>query len=154
TDGELFEVFFWYHNVARGLGGGGLRGHPWYQYAGFFAVYFLPWSPLLLVAAWLTWRRGLWHGDAELRLGLVWFATVLVVLSCARFTRADSLLPAYPGAAPFLACALLRPNPPGPPSLAGKGGEGLAPPFPAREGGPGGLGAALLVLVLAALVWL
>jgi 4-amino-4-deoxy-L-arabinose transferase-like glycosyltransferase len=129
TGGELFEVFFWYHNVARGLGGGGLRGHPWYQYVGFFAVYFLPWSPLLLVAGWLTWRRRLWRGDPELRLGLVWFATVLVVLSCARFKRADYLLPAYPGAALFLGCVFVHVS-----RNATK--------------------ACLVVLVVAALVWL
>src|SRR5262249_33580857 len=46
--------------------------------------------------------------DREARFGLVWFAAILVVLSCARFKRADYLLPAYPGAALFLGCTLAR----------------------------------------------
>jgi 4-amino-4-deoxy-L-arabinose transferase-like glycosyltransferase len=102
TGGEFSRVFFWYHNVARGLGGEALRSHPWYQYVGFAALYLLPWTPLVPVAAWLTWRRGLWRLSPDVRLGVVWFLTVFALLSCARFKRADYLLPAYPGAALFL----------------------------------------------------
>jgi 4-amino-4-deoxy-L-arabinose transferase-like glycosyltransferase len=50
------------------------------------------------LAAWFLLRRE----DAEQRLGLVWFLTITVLLSCARFKRADYLLPAYPGIALFL----------------------------------------------------
>jgi 4-amino-4-deoxy-L-arabinose transferase-like glycosyltransferase len=108
TDGAFFRVFFWYHNVERGLGGSRLRGHPWWFYGPQLAVDFLPWSPLLAVAGWWCWRRRLFGRDPEVRLGLVWLLTVLAVLSCARFKRADYLLPAYPGAALFLGCVLGR----------------------------------------------
>jgi hypothetical protein len=39
-------------------------------------------------------------------MGLAWLLGVFVVLSAARFKRADYLLPAYPGAAIFLGCSL------------------------------------------------
>jgi hypothetical protein len=55
-----------------------------------------------------SWRRGAWKNDPEARFGLAWFVSVLLVLSCARFKRADYLLPAYPGAALFLGCTLAR----------------------------------------------
>src|SRR6185312_14187417 len=69
-----------------------------------FFVDFLPWSPLFLVAIGWMYRRGYWRLDADARFGLTWFLTVLLILSCARFKRADYLLPAYPGAAIFLGC--------------------------------------------------
>jgi 4-amino-4-deoxy-L-arabinose transferase-like glycosyltransferase len=106
TNGELFRVFFWYHNVERGLGDGGLRSHPWWFYGPQFAVDFLPWTPALLLAAY--WCRHWWRDDPELRLGAVWFCTCTVLLSCASYKRADYLLPAYAGAALFLGCALAR----------------------------------------------
>jgi 4-amino-4-deoxy-L-arabinose transferase-like glycosyltransferase len=105
THGELFRVFFWFHNVERGLGGGGLRSHPWWSYA-IFASDFMPWTPGLLAA--LVWARRWWHDDPELRLGIVWFGACVVLLSCASYKRADYLLPAYPGAALILGCALSR----------------------------------------------
>jgi 4-amino-4-deoxy-L-arabinose transferase-like glycosyltransferase len=104
SGGEFGRVFFWHHNVERGLGGSSLRSNPWWFYPPQFAVDFLPWSPLLAVAAVWCWRRGYWRLDREARFGLAWFAAVLLVLSCARFKRADYLLPAYPGAALFLGC--------------------------------------------------
>ncbi len=109
TAGEQFQVFFWYHNVARGLGGGGLRGHAWYRYLVYLGGDYLPWSPLLPLAGWLWWRRGWGRKDADVRLGLVWFLTVFVILSLARFKRSDYLLPAFPGAALFLAGVFCRP---------------------------------------------
>jgi 4-amino-4-deoxy-L-arabinose transferase-like glycosyltransferase len=102
TGGALFHVFFWEHNVERGLGGGSLRGHPWWFYLPRLSLDFLPWSPLLLLAAWWAWRRACWREDAEFRFGVVWLAAMLLALSCARFKRADYLLPAYPGAALLL----------------------------------------------------
>jgi hypothetical protein len=42
--------------------------------------------------------------DPLLRFGFIWIITMLLVLSCARFKRADYLLPAYPGLALFLGC--------------------------------------------------
>jgi 4-amino-4-deoxy-L-arabinose transferase-like glycosyltransferase len=104
SGGEFVRVFFWHHNVERGLGGSSLRTNPWWFYLPQFAVDFLPWSPLLAVAALWCWRRGYWRLDGDARFGLAWFAAVLLVLSCSHFKRADYLLPAYPGAALFLAC--------------------------------------------------
>ncbi len=104
SGGEFGHVFFWHHNVERGLGGSSLRSNPWWFYPPQFAVDFLPWSPLLAAAAVWCWRRGHWRADPDARFGLAWFVAVLLVLSCARFKRADYLLPAYPGAALFLGC--------------------------------------------------
>jgi 4-amino-4-deoxy-L-arabinose transferase-like glycosyltransferase len=104
THGEFFRVFVWHHNIERGCGGSGLRANPWWFYLPQFVSDFLPWSLFLLPAGWWMTRRGLWRSDAEARFGLTWFVSVLLVLSCARFKRADYLLPAYPGAAVFLGC--------------------------------------------------
>jgi 4-amino-4-deoxy-L-arabinose transferase-like glycosyltransferase len=108
TDGELFRVFFWYHNVARAIGGGHLRSNPWWFYGPQFFVDFLPWSPLVIGSAYWVRRRGLLRDDPLARFGLAWFLGVFTLLSCARFKRADYLLPAYPGAAVFLACVATR----------------------------------------------
>jgi hypothetical protein len=108
TDGRLVEVFFWKHNVERGLGGGTLAAHPWWFYGPRFAFDFLPWSVFLPAAGWLCVRRGWWHQDPEMRFGFAWWLAVLFVLSCARFKRADYLLPAYPGAALFLGAVAER----------------------------------------------
>src|SRR5262249_19365801 len=98
------RVFFWHHNVERGFGGSALRANPWWFYLPQFAGDFLPWSILFPLAGWWSYRRGLCRADADARFGLVWFVSVLLVLSCSRFKRADYLLPAYPGAAIFLGC--------------------------------------------------
>jgi 4-amino-4-deoxy-L-arabinose transferase-like glycosyltransferase len=105
SGGELFRVFIWHHNIERGWGGSNLRVNPWWFYLPQFAGDFLPWSLPLPLAVWWSYRRGLWRTDAEARFGFVWFVSVLLVLSCSRFKRADYLLPAYPGAAVFLGCA-------------------------------------------------
>ncbi len=104
TGGEFFDVFIWKHNVERGLGGGSLRAHPWWYYGPLFVSDFLPWSPLVFLALVLAWKFRILRTDPEARLGLVWFAAVFAVLSCAGYKRSDYLLPAYPGAALFLAC--------------------------------------------------
>jgi 4-amino-4-deoxy-L-arabinose transferase-like glycosyltransferase len=104
THGEFFRVFLWHHNLERGYGSSNLRTNPWWFYFPQFFADFLPWSPLFLLAiAWMV-RRGYWSLDADSRFGLTWFVTVFLILSCARFKRADYLLPAYPGAAIFLGC--------------------------------------------------
>jgi 4-amino-4-deoxy-L-arabinose transferase-like glycosyltransferase len=108
TEGEFGRVFFWHHNLGRGLGGTGLRSNPGWFYLPQFASDFLPWSVLLLPALFASWRRGWLRTDPDARFGLTWFAAVGFVLSLARFKRADYLLPAYPGAALFLGCALRR----------------------------------------------
>jgi len=104
TGGEYFRIFLWHHNIERGFGGSNLRTNPWWFYLPQFVGDFLPWSLLFPLAGWWSYRRGLWRIDAEARFGMVWFVSVLLVLSCSRFKRADYLLPAYPGAAVFLGC--------------------------------------------------
>jgi 4-amino-4-deoxy-L-arabinose transferase-like glycosyltransferase len=105
SGGRFFHEFFWVHNVERGLGGTRWpRSHPWWLYGPYLGLYLLPYSPLLLAAAWPR----LWRNDRLARLGLAWLLAVLVVLSAARFKRADYLLPAYPGAAVFLGCVIER----------------------------------------------
>ncbi|HEY7327248.1 MAG TPA: phospholipid carrier-dependent glycosyltransferase [Gemmataceae bacterium] len=106
SDGDFFRVFVWHHNIERGFGGSSLRVNPWWFYLPQFGSDFLPWSLLLPPAMWWGYRRGLWRSDPEVRFGLIWFVSVMVVLSCSRFKRADYLLPAYPGAAVFLGCIL------------------------------------------------
>jgi 4-amino-4-deoxy-L-arabinose transferase-like glycosyltransferase len=101
SEGRFSHEFLWLHNVTRGLGGSRLRSHPVWLYLPYLALYLLPWSLLLLPA--LLWRP---QGDRLAWDGLAWMVGVVVVLSAARFKRADYLLPAYPGAALFLACWL------------------------------------------------
>jgi hypothetical protein len=105
SEGQFFHEFFWRHNVERGLGGPHMRSHPWYQYGPYLGLYLLPYSPLLLAAAFCP---RLYRHDRLARLGLPWLLAVLLVLSAARFKRADYLAPAYPGAALFLGCVLER----------------------------------------------
>jgi 4-amino-4-deoxy-L-arabinose transferase-like glycosyltransferase len=102
THGAFFRVFFWKHNLERGLGSGDLQTHPWWFYGPRLGFDLLPWSPLLIPALWLLFRRRMWPQDAEARFGLVWLATLVLLLSLAKFKRADYLLPAYPGAALLL----------------------------------------------------
>jgi hypothetical protein len=107
TDGAWFRVFFWHHNVDRGLGTDEkLRDYPIWFYGPQLLVDLLPWSLLLPVGAWYLWRN--WRSDPEARFGAVWLVAMLLLLSCMRFKRADYLLPAYPGAALLLGCAMER----------------------------------------------
>jgi 4-amino-4-deoxy-L-arabinose transferase-like glycosyltransferase len=109
THNQLFQVFFWYHNVERGLGGSDiLQAHPWWFYGPRFFVDLLPWSVVCPLAAWLFIKRGWWRTDPEARFGLVWLLTMFGFLSLMRFKRADYLLPAYPGAALWLGGVLER----------------------------------------------
>jgi 4-amino-4-deoxy-L-arabinose transferase-like glycosyltransferase len=103
TNGEFFRVFFWYHNVQRGLGGAeALQAHPWWFYLPRLAIDLAPWSIFLPPAAWLLLQR-YWKVDPLARFGAVWLVTMTLLLSCMRFKRADYLLPAYPGAVLLLA---------------------------------------------------
>jgi hypothetical protein len=109
TGGEFIRAFLWHHNVERGFGGSDvLRAHPWWFYLPHLAADFLPWSLLLPAAVWSFVRRSWWRDDPAARFGLVWLAAVVLLLSAARFKRADYLLPAFPGAALFLGCAAER----------------------------------------------
>jgi len=108
TNGKLLQVFFWKHNVERGLGSGDLAVHPWWFYLPRFTVDFLPWSPILPFLILLAIRRRWWRVDSEARFGLVWLVAMTMLLSFSRFKRSDYLLPAFPGAALFLGSTLER----------------------------------------------
>ncbi|MFO0881709.1 MAG: glycosyltransferase family 39 protein [Gemmataceae bacterium] len=101
SGGQFSHEFLWLHNVTRGLGGSRLRSHPVWLYLPYLGLYLLPWSLLFFPA--LLWRP---RGDRLAWDALAWMVGVVVLLSAARFKRADYLLPAYPGAAIFLACWL------------------------------------------------
>ncbi len=110
TDGQFGAEFFGLHHVGRGLGGSRLRGHPFWFYLGQLPLSALPASLLIPGACWLWWRRR--GGDpgnpseALGRWGLAWVLGGLVLLSLARFKRADYLVPLFPGLALWLGCAL------------------------------------------------
>lgn len=107
TQGEFFRIFFWHHNLQRGLGGDELlEAHPWWFYAVRIWPDLFPWCLLLPLALWFLWRG--WPSDPEARFGLVWFAGMALLLSCMSFKRADYLLPAYPGVALLLGCTVER----------------------------------------------
>lgn len=106
TGGQYFWTFFWHHNVERAFGGSEtLRAHPWWFYLPRFAADFLPWTPAVALAGWWLWRSPAGRRDPELAFGLLWLGAVALVLSLARFKRADYLLPAFPGAALAIGCA-------------------------------------------------
>ncbi|MFN4258808.1 MAG: ArnT family glycosyltransferase [Gemmataceae bacterium] len=106
SGGAFTQSFFWYHNLQRGLGGAeALAAKPWWFYAPRLAFDFLPWTPALAGAAWWGWRRKGFARDPEARFGLLWAASMVLLLSLMRFKRADYLLPAFPGLALFLGCA-------------------------------------------------
>jgi 4-amino-4-deoxy-L-arabinose transferase-like glycosyltransferase len=108
TDGAL-EQSLWYHNVVRAVGGiEKMRARPLLFYIPRLAMDFLPWSVLLPFALWYFCRRSRWRLDPEARFGLIWLLSMMAVLSCVGFKRADYLLPAYPGAALFLGCICER----------------------------------------------
>jgi 4-amino-4-deoxy-L-arabinose transferase-like glycosyltransferase len=105
TDGRFFQVFFWHHNFERAIGGSDtLAVHPWWYYGPRLLVDALPWSIPLIPAIVVLFRLGIWRNDREARFGLLWLATVVGILSFAKFKRADYLLPAYPGMAMMLGC--------------------------------------------------
>jgi 4-amino-4-deoxy-L-arabinose transferase-like glycosyltransferase len=107
TDNQVWDVFFWYHNVERGLGGSEtLKAHAWWFYLPQAGFDMLPWSLAVPVALYWFVRNREVRKDDGACLGLIWFAAIALFLSCMSFKRADYLLPAYPGMAIFLgACA-------------------------------------------------
>jgi len=109
THGEFFRVFFWHHNFERAMGGSNeLAVHPWWFYGPRLLVDALPWTIPLVPAVFLFLRYGIWRIDREARLGLLWLLVVVAVLSCAKFKRADYILPAHPGLAMLLGCLIER----------------------------------------------
>ena len=109
TAGRLWDVFFWYHNVERGLGGSEtLKAYPWWFYGPSCAIDLLPWSLALPFIGWAWLRRADLRADPEARFGASWFIAILGFLSCMSFKRADYLLPAYPGFALLIGCTAER----------------------------------------------
>jgi hypothetical protein len=109
TQGEFFRIFFWHHNFERFAGTSPtLASHPWWYYLPRFAADFLPWTPTLIFALIFRLRRASKEADPVGLFGMLWFLTMLVVLSTAHFKRADYLLPLYPGAALALGCTTER----------------------------------------------
>ncbi len=79
TNNQIWEVFFWYHNLERGLGGSEtLASHSTWFYLPRMLVDLFPWSLGLVPAAWYFWRRVGWRQDREACFGAVWFLSVLV----------------------------------------------------------------------------
>lgn len=110
TDGQFGAEFFGLHHVGRGLGGSRLRGHPFWFYLGQLPLSALPASLLIPAAGWFWWHRRTGDpgnpSEALGRWGLAWVLGGLVLLSLARFKRADYLAPLFPGLALWLGCAL------------------------------------------------
>jgi 4-amino-4-deoxy-L-arabinose transferase-like glycosyltransferase len=100
SQGQFTSQFLWFHTVQRGLGGSRLREHPFWLYLPYLGLYLLPYSLLFLAI-----RRKHWE-DPLARFAFAWLLGVVVLLSLARFKRADYLVPAYPAAALLLACVL------------------------------------------------
>ncbi len=106
TNGEFVRVFFWHHNVERFAGTSEtLASHPWWYYGPRFTLAFMPWTLLFVPLAVWGMCSGLWKESRPFRFGVVWLMVMLLLLSAARFKRADYLLPAFPGAALALGCA-------------------------------------------------
>ena len=116
TDGKLFDTFIWYHNVERGFGGSEtLKAHPWWFYFRCAGVDLFPWSLALPLLLWRPSRKmsaanpaGFGPGSSLETLATCWFLPIFVFLSCMSFKRADYLLPAYPGFALAIGCAIER----------------------------------------------
>ncbi len=100
TKGKFVEEFVIKHNLQRGMGGDEqLDGHvhPWWFYLARFWLDTAPWGLLLPVVVWGLFRKQITSPLAW--LGLVWFVSILGVMSVMQYKRADYLLPAYPGLA-------------------------------------------------------
>jgi 4-amino-4-deoxy-L-arabinose transferase-like glycosyltransferase len=109
TDNQLWEVFFWYHNVERGLGGSEvLKARPWWFYVPHMFYDMLPWSLAIPGAIYWFYHNREFRNDDAACLGLIWFAAIGLFFSCMSFKRADYLLPAYPGMAIFLGASAER----------------------------------------------
>ncbi len=109
TEGALVKTFLWQHNLQRALGGSTtLAGYPWWYYVPRLLVDALPWTPVAAYLGWKAWQRPADTVDRDALLGLIWWVSMLVVLSCMHFKRADYLLPLYPGLALWLGCLAER----------------------------------------------
>lgn len=106
SDGKFFEVFFGYHHWVRAMGNGALRSHPPWFYVYQFFIDFVPWSPIFYCSVIAVFSTSRFKLSSLHWFGLIWFFTMFLILSLVSYKRADYLLPAYPGAALFLAVFL------------------------------------------------
>ena len=107
--GQFSAEFFGLHHVGRGLGGTRLREHPWWFYLAQFPASTLPASLLIPLTLWWSVRTSAARQPEQgwlARLGVAWVAGGLILLSLARFKRADYLAPLFPGLALWLATSL------------------------------------------------
>ncbi len=107
TGGDQFYTFFWYHNLARGIGNAKeLAVYPWWYYFPRLLLDLLPWSLFFPVILFFHFRRK--EFDPLANFGFVWIVGIFGFFSLMSFKRADYLLPMYPGMALFLGCGLER----------------------------------------------
>jgi len=107
--GQFSAEFFGLHHVGRGWGGTRLREHPFWFYLVQFPASTLPASLLIPVALWAAFRASAAQGPVDrglARLGAAWVVGGLILLSLARFKRADYLAPLFPGLALWLSATL------------------------------------------------
>ena len=101
-NGRAFLMeFFWRQQVGRFTSGELQHGQPWWFYLRVFAAAFLPWTPLLALAA----RRTAW-GDRRRLFLLAWVVFGLLFFSLAVNKLAGYVLPLLPAAALLAALGL------------------------------------------------
>ncbi|MEE9568818.1 MAG: glycosyltransferase family 39 protein [Candidatus Binatia bacterium] len=107
TEGQWISDFFWTHHVQRYLSGLGHK-RPFYYYLINFPADFLPWTPFLVLAAFVTWQaRRMPLRPASFSLA-TWFFVIFVFFSLSDTKRGLYLLPLYPPAAIWVAHALIE----------------------------------------------
>ncbi len=107
TEGQWISDFFWTHHVQRYLSGLGHK-RPFYYYFINFPADFLPWTPFLVLAAFVTWQvRKIPLRPASFSLA-TWFFVIFVFFSLSDTKRGLYLLPLYPPAAIWVAHALIE----------------------------------------------
>ena len=93
--------------MGRGLGGSRLREHPFWFYWAQLPLSALPASLLIPLAGWAWWSKPAKASVPSVQslgqLGLAWVLGGVMLLSMARFKRADYLAPILPGLALWLA---------------------------------------------------
>ncbi|MCZ6620533.1 MAG: glycosyltransferase family 39 protein [Deltaproteobacteria bacterium] len=107
TEGQWISEFFWTHHVQRYLSGLGHK-RPFYYYLINFPADFLPWTPFLVLAAFVTWQvRKIPLRPASFSLA-TWFFVIFAFFSLSDTKRGLYLLPLYPPAAIWVAHALIE----------------------------------------------
>ena len=107
TEGQWISDFFWTHHVQRYLSGLGHK-RPFYYYLINFPADFLPWTPFLVLAAFVTWQvRRMPLRPASFSLA-TWFFVIFVFFSLSDTKRGLYLLPLYSPAAIWVAHALIE----------------------------------------------